>query len=71
MLMPSANERNTAADKVRVIGGRPRPFALGARSDKTGTRSLADHRRLELRKDSEHLEQGTTRWRRGVESLLM
>ena len=52
MLIPAANERSTAADIVR--NSRPaKPFALRARSDKTSPRSLADHRRLELREDSD------------------
>jgi len=47
------------------------PLSLGPSPCKPGACPLANHRGLEFRKDSQHLEQRPARWRRCVERLLV
>jgi hypothetical protein len=49
----------------------PKLLNFGSRTSKSGHHALSDHRTLELREDTEHLEHGTAGRGGRVESLLV
>ena len=70
-LSPFARAFLMLASVLAAIFGPTEGLAIGAGTLEPSVDAADDHRPLELGEDPAHLEHGLSRWRRGVQGLLV